>query len=218
MSLKKFLLDCLFPKKCYGCGAVDTWLCRKCFDCLETYQGQLPRNLENPSDLIIAGEYQDNLLNTLITAFKFGFNQELARPLAAFLIKALDKKILLENLSGNNLANILIVPLPLHKTRLNWRGFNQSELLAREINHYYNWPLSLDLVKIKKTLVQSELDETARLANQDGAFKWTGANLNGQTIMLLDDIITSGATMNEAEKVLLAAGAKRVIKTAVAKG
>jgi len=218
MSLKNFLLDCLFPKKCYGCGQNGTWLCRKCFDCLETYQGQLPRSLENPTDLIIAGEYRDNLLNTLITAFKFGFNQELALPLAVFLIKTIDKKILVEKLSGNNLTDILVVPLPLHKTRLKWRGFNQSELLAREISRYYNWPVNLNLVKIKKTLVQSELDETARLANQSGAFKWIGSDLKNQTILLIDDIITSGATINEAEMTLLAAGAQRIIKAAVAKG
>ena len=218
MSLKKILLDCLFPKKCYGCGAVDTWLCQKCFAKLKDYQGQLPRNLKNPSDLIIAGEYRDNLLNLLITAFKFGFNQELVRPLAAFLIKTIDKKILLEKLSGKSPTDILVIPLPLYKTRLNWRGFNQSELLAKEIGYYYNWPISLSLIKIKKTRIQAELDETARLANQNGVFKWIGTNLKGQTILLVDDIITSGATMNEAEKVLLAAGAKRVIKTAVAKG
>ena len=225
MSLKNFLLDCLFPKKCYGCGQNGTWLCRKCFDCLETYQGQLPRSLENPTDLIIAGEYRDNLLNTLITAFKFGFNQELALPLAVFLIKTIDKKILLEKLTEKmsektetSPNKIIIVPLPLYKTRLKWRGFNQSELLAREISRYYNWPVNLDLVKIKKTLVQSELDETARLTNQSGAFKWIGSDLKGQTILLIDDIITSGATMNEAEKILLAVGAKRIIKAAVAKG
>lgn len=218
MSLKNFLLDCLFPKKCYGCGISETWLCRACFLLLKKYQGEVPRTLEDVSDLIIAGEYQDIILHNLITAFKFESNRELTVPLFAFLKSALDNKIIISELSRNHWENILVIPLPLHKSRQKWRGYNQSELLAREISNYYSWPLSLDLKKIKKTLVQAELSEDQRLINQAGVFKWNGENLSSRDIMLVDDIITSGATINEAAKVLTRAGAKRVIKVAVAKG
>jgi ComF family protein len=182
------------------------------------YEGERPRALTNSQDLIIAGEYQDELLQKLIIAFKFGFNKELSVPLFIFLKAAIDKKILLDNLSGHPWTNITVIPLPLHRHRKKWRGFNQSELLAKEIFHYYGWTLNLDLVKTKATKIQAELKEEARLKNITGAFKWTGSNLGGQIILLVDDIITSGATMNEAEKTLLAAGAGRVIKAAVAKG
>lgn len=217
MSFKKILLNLLFPKKCYGCDNLDTWLCQKCFDKLKLYEGELPRALKNNSDLIIAGEYKDKLLSDLIIDFKFGFNQELAESLFLFLKDALDKKILIDSISCKNWDNILVIPIPLHKKRLKWRGFNQSELLAREISSYYKWPLSLDLIKIKKTANQAELSEEKRLNNLVDTFKWNGIKIN-KDILLIDDVITSGATINEAEKVLLTTGAGRIIKVAVAKG
>ena len=218
MSLKIFLLNLFFPKKCYGCGVYDTWLCSKCLSSLKLYQGEKPRALYNFTDLIIAGEYKDKLLNDLIVAFKFGLNKELTEPLFTFLKKSLDQKMLIDNFSGKLWDNILIIPIPLHKKRLKWRGFNQSELLAREISNYYGWPLSLDLIKNKKTTPQAELSEDKRAANLCNAFNWIGSDLTGRTILLVDDVITSGATLNEAEKTLLRAGASRVIKMAVAKG
>jgi ComF family protein len=217
MSLKNFLLDLLFPKKCYGCRNSNTWLCQECFLKLKLYQGEIPRALKNNHDLIIAGEYKDNLLSELITAFKFGFNKELAEPLFLFLKTALDKKIIIDNLTGKFWGDVLVIPIPLHKNRKKWRGFNQSELLVREISKYYRWPISVDLIKTKRTINQSELKEEKRLNNLRGVFSWQGDLIN-QTILLVDDIITSGATINEAEEVLKKAGAARIIKVAVAKG
>ena len=218
MSLKNLLLDCLFPKKCYGCLASNTWLCKNCLAKIKLYEGEQPRALNNSRDLIIAGEYQNEILQKLIVAFKFDFNKELVIPLFIFLKAAIDKKILLDNLGGRSWTDITVIPLPLHRRRKKWRGFNQSELLAKEICNYYSWTLSLDLTKIKNTEVQAGLKEEERTKNITGAFKWAGSNLNSKTILLVDDVITSGATMNEAEKILLAAGAGRVIKVAVAKG
>jgi len=178
----------------------------------------MPRALKNNKDLIIAGNHKDGLLSDLIAAYKFNFNRELAIPLFAFLKLAIDQKIMINSLTNNPWQNILVVPIPLHKKRLAWRGFNQSELLAREIANYYGWPLSLDLKKIKASAVQAELNETDRLKNQAGVFVWYGPDLSGHDIILVDDIITSGATINEAETILRSAGAGRVIKMAVAKG
>lgn len=217
MSLKNFLLDLLFPKKCYGCGYDNIWLCQKCLANLKLYEGEVPRALNNIRDLIIAGEYKDKVLSDLITAFKFGFNKELVVPLFIFLKSALDKKILIDNLSGKLWQDILIIPIPLHKKRKKWRGFNQSELIARELSNYYGWPLSLDLVKIKNTSTQVELSEDKRLNNLKEVFKWIGEPIT-QTILLIDDVITSGATINEAEITLKNAGATRIIKVAIAKG
>jgi len=217
MSLKNFLLDLLFPKKCYGCGCDNIWLCQKCLANLKLYEGEIPRALNNTRDLIIAGEYKDKILSDLIIAFKFGYNKELAIPLFIFLKSALDKKILIDSLSGKLWQDILVVPIPLHKKRKKWRGFNQSELIAREICNYYKWELNLELIKIKKTLTQAELSEDLRLSNLKGVFKWTG-KLITQTVLLIDDVITSGATINEAELCLKEMGASHIIKVAIAKG
>ncbi len=125
---------------------------------------------------------------------------------------------MIDGLSGKVWGDILVVPIPLHKKRFKCRGFNQSELLARAISNYYDWPLSLNLIRTKQNKNQAELNEEERLNNVLGVFKWQGEELISRTILLVDDVITSGATLNEAEEVLLRTGASRVIKVAVAKG
>lgn len=210
MSLKKLLLNCLFPKQCYGCEASKTWLCQKCFSKIKKYQGQRPRYLDDSQDFIIAGEYSDLVLKEIIQAFKFNFNTELVIPLTALLYSKLDLKTLNKN--------CLIIPIPLHKKRQAWRGFNQSELIAYELSKLTGWTISKDLIKDKKTKEQAGLKEVERLSNQTGVFSWKGANLTGQNIILLDDIITSGATINQAALILKQAGASQIIAMAVAKG
>lgn len=210
MSLKKLLLNCLFPKQCYGCGVSKTWLCQKCFKKIKKYQGQRPRYLADNQDLIIAGEYSDQVLKEIIQAFKFNFNTELVIPLTALLYSRISWEVLNKS--------YLIIPIQLHKKRLAWRGFNQSELIARELSELTGWGVNKDLIKIKKTKEQAGLKEAERLTNQVGAFIWKGANLAGQDIILLDDIITSGATISQAALVLKQAGAGEIIAMAVAKG
>lgn len=210
MSLKKFLLDCLFPQQCYGCKKNGTWLCPACLLKIKPYQGQLPRHLINIDNLIIAGNYSDQVLQDLIKAFKFNFNRDLTIPLTIFLYQQLNYLLLSED--------YLIIPIPLHRQRLNWRGFNQSELIAHEISSLTNWPVNLDLQKKQKTKEQAGLKEQARLSNQQGVFSWHGPKLTGQNIILLDDIITSGATISAAALVLKQAGAGQIIAMALAKG
>lgn len=210
MYLKKLLLNCLFPKKCYGCETSETWLCRTCFSKIKNYQEQRPRQLDNVDNLIIAGEYSDPVLKELMQAFKFNFNRELVVPLTALLYSKISCLVLNKS--------YLIIPIPLHRKRLAWRGFNQSELLAREISTLTGWPINCELIKTKKTKEQAGLKEVERLKNQVGVFSWQGANLAGQAIILLDDIITSGATVSQAALVLKQAGAGEIIALAVAKG
>lgn len=210
MFLKKLLLNCLFPKQCYGCGTSKTWLCQKCFKKIKKYQGQRPRHLQDVDNLIITSEYNDPVLKEIIQAFKFNFNVELVIPLTALLYSKIDLATLNKN--------YLMVPIPLHKKRLAWRGFNQSELIARELSSLTGWVVNKDLIKIKKTKEQAGFKETERLSNQIGAFIWKGSNLLGQNIILLDDIITSGATVSQAALVLKQAGAGEIVAMAVAKG
>jgi ComF family protein len=210
MSLLKIILDCLFPKQCYGCGVNKTWLCQKCFSKIKKYQGQTPRHLTGVDNVLIASEYSDSVLKEIIQAFKFNFNTELVIPLTALLYFRIDLITLNKK--------YLIIPIPLHKKRRAWRGFNQSELIADELSLLTGWMVDKNLIKIKKTKEQAGLKETERLANQLGAFIWTGLNLAGQDVILLDDIITSGATISQAALILKQAGAGEIIAMAVAKG
>lgn len=210
MFLKKLLLDCLFPKKCYGCQKNKIWICPACLSAIKNYQGQKPRCLKDIDDLIIAGEYSDSVLKKLIKDFKFSFNKELAIPLSLLLYRRMNFWHVKED--------YLIIPIPLHNKRLNWRGFNQSELISRELSRLSGWPVCSGLIKIRNTSVQAGLNEKKRLENQRDAFQWHGADLKGKKILLLDDIITSGATISEAAAVLRQAGAEKIIAAAIAKG
>lgn len=106
----------------------------------------------------------------------------------------------------------LIVPVPLHPRRLRWRGFNQSLLLAKQVSRRYEVPMDpFVLYRKRETAPQTQLAEDERRRNVRGAFA-TGPEkpLKGKSLLLVDDVYTSGATVNECSRVLLHAGAKEV--------
>jgi len=118
-----------------------------------------------------------------------------------------------------NFNDNLVVPVPLSGKRLCWRGFNQAELLARKIAENYGLGLDANnLIRIKHKKPQAKLDEVHRQENIKGCFVWRGNNLNKKNIILIDDVVTTGATLNECAKILKASGAGEVWGLVVAKG
>jgi ComF family protein len=113
----------------------------------------------------------------------------------------------------------LIVPIPLHKTRLRQRGFNQALLLASGIGKRFHIPLSYDnLVRLRATRPQVELSGEERIKNVAGAFSLVRPrDVRSKTIILVDDVFTTGATMNECAAVLKDAGAAHVMALTVAR-
>jgi len=112
-----------------------------------------------------------------------------------------------------------IMPIPLHKSRQRHRGFNQSEVLARFLGHYYRIPLDVDhLYRVKETRPQTGLSGHERAENVKGAFVIRKAEeLKGKKIVLIDDVFTTGATVNEASRVLKEAKAGEVLVLTLAK-
>ena len=106
----------------------------------------------------------------------------------------------------------LIVPVPLHSSRIRSRGYNQSQLLADHLGNTFGIPVVSEvLVRIRSTPSQTSLNQQQRLQNVAGAFQADNLNLLiGKNILLVDDVITTGATLNECAKTLLKAGAKNV--------
>ena len=106
----------------------------------------------------------------------------------------------------------LLLPVPLHIKRLRDRGFNQSLLLAKEMGKKYKLPVNFSLLKrCKFTLTQTGLNKAEREKNIKGAFVVTDKKkVAGENIILIDDVYTTGATINECAKVLLKAGAQKV--------
>jgi ComF family protein len=106
----------------------------------------------------------------------------------------------------------LIVPVPLHPKRLRWRGFNQSVLLARQISRDYKIPMDpFVLRRNKETPAQTQLTEEERRRNVRAAFTLNPENsVEGKRILLVDDVYTSGATVNECSRTLKKHAAKEV--------
>jgi ComF family protein len=98
--------------------------------------------------------------------------------------------------------DFIIVPVPLHPRRMNWRGFNQSELLGQTLAEKLKLPAEKNLVARKKhTKPQVKLSADERKRNIENAFELS-ANVDGKKILLVDDLVTSGSTANELAKLL----------------
>ena len=106
----------------------------------------------------------------------------------------------------------MVIPVPIHPLRERERGFNQSTLLARGVSEYLRLPLLTDVIeRVGGARPQVELSEQERIDNAKGAFKCAhNRPLDGQRVLLVDDVLTTGSTASEASKTLREAGATRV--------
>ncbi|MFH0912283.1 MAG: ComF family protein [Patescibacteria group bacterium] len=163
------------------------------------------------SRVIVCGYWQSPLKQLI-----YGLKYYRAKPIAKSLGQLLANNA---RLAGVDKA-ILVLPVPLHRGRLWDRGFNQSDLLAQEVASQLNLPLKRFLVRKKSTRPQFGLGRSARQDNLAGAFDVLARYSNdvvGQTILLVDDVITTGATLNECAKVLKTKGAREVWGLVLAK-
>lgn len=217
------LLDLFLPIECVNCQTEGVYLCDVCFEKLKINNPEdskiLSANLKTPNlDAVwIAGNYEDPLLKKLIIKYKYNFLEPLHKPLSLFL-KNFWKNYLLSSSQIIDKNNFLIIPIPLSKKRLKWRGFNQAELLAINFCSYFNYSLSLNLKKIKNRPPQVSLNEKEREKNLQSVFAFKDKRLEEKNILLIDDVTTTGATLNEAAIILKKAGAKRVEALVLAKG
>ena len=155
----------------------------------------------------------------MIKIFKYEpFVKELAKDLASLVIahfQLLDEKpsFLKKN------PDYVLVPVPLEKRKLKWRGFNQVEEIGKEISKFLNIPLINDILfKIKETPPQVELSEKEREENIKEVFIIRNREkILGKKILLVDDVYTTGSTMEECSQVLKKAGATEVIGIVIAR-
>ena len=227
-KIRGLLLDILLPIECFSCHLEGVYLCEKCFRKIKFNDNEdlkrVSQNLKIPSleKIFIAGDYEDIILRSLIKKYKYSFILPLGKILARFLIT-------FWNFQGGVPFSFLDIPIPLTEKRNRWRGFNQAEILAREFSEYFNYDLSLDLKRQGSKIPQANLTETERLENIKSAFMWEEKNqpisspggvsiLSGRDVLLIDDVITTGATLNEAARILKEAGASSVYGLVLAKG
>lgn len=243
---KKAVLDILFPVYCVGCGREGSYFCQDCqatvtitsrryclckpalpiFDSplkevRQSRKGKCRKCRSRALDgLYSALSYQEPRARRLIYLFKYEpYIKGLAGPLA-FLIVSYFKLLDLLPTLISPASGFILIPIPLHKKKLRRRGYNQAAELARELGRLLNL-LVIDncLIRTKQTLAQVDLPESQRKENVRGAFSVGGAyKIKNQKILLVDDVYTTGSTMEEAAQVLKKAGAEQVWGIAIARG
>ena len=194
-------LDVLFPVRCVGCGRSGAYICVACLSKARRPPPSPPPESGPLADVLTAFAYE-GVVRTAVQHLKYrglrSLVPEMARPMAWELAVTVPPPFTL-------------VPVPLHSARLRERGFNQAELLARELARLLDAPLSTGaLRRTKDTSSQVSTSTRAeRLKNVREAFAPTGG-VDGATIVLVDDVTTTGATLLAAAQALLSAGAARV--------
>lgn len=214
-------LDILFPPLCLKCRSYlepDTdkgnLLCRTCFVSIPIYEivSYSPR-----LTLAAVSSYENEALRELLHAFKYnrflGVDTVL-RPLIETYLSNI-------NLSKTLPRGAIIIPIPLHKKRMRQRGFNQAERISNTLGSLLNLPVLKNvLVRIKDTPPQArQKDKKERFRSLRGSFSVTqkSDDLRSKTVILVDDIYTSGATMKEAAKTLRRVGVKSIVGFVIAK-
>ena len=166
------------------------------------------RRHTNLDGIVVATHFEIGPVRELIHELKYSGTVELANLLGAMLVYAI---------SVNELADFVLVPVPLHSQRITERGFNQAELLTQQITKRVGMKSESVLNRVRATLSQTKLTRVERLRNVQGAFSCRG-EVEDKTILLVDDVMTTGATLEECAKTLKRVGAKRVWGVVVARG
>lgn len=210
-NLKNSLLFLLWPEFCLCCDRYGTLLCNRCFTQLAFLPLPVKISLENTAldHLLSALEY-DEKTKKIVHALKFQ-GIEATGQLCAELIY---HTVLLPECD-------LIIPVPLHPKRQKTRGYNQAALIAKHLALLMGKPHCPALTRKIHTSAQARSKSREdRLANLSGAFALTvpPCTIQGKTCLLVDDVTTTGATLNECAKVLKQNGAKTIIGVTLAHG
>ncbi|MFH1284006.1 MAG: double zinc ribbon domain-containing protein [Candidatus Peregrinibacteria bacterium] len=237
IGIKKFLLDLVFPKFCAGCGAEGDHICEKCLKKIRILKYQVCPSCRKINlngrfcsgmcaeefcfdQLLVCLEYRrGGLFQKLMVRFKYKFSRELKDFLGKIMADRFSEfQSLLPPLSGK----IFVVPVPIHKKKLKIRGFNQTKLLAEILVRGAEKLRLCDCLKRHEYHAdQAKLHKTERMKNLCGAVgicEGFGEILKSGVVLLIDDVATTGSTMNECGKVLKEAGAGYVCGLVLARG
>lgn len=169
----------------------------------------------NGQETVSVVNYKNALVRQAVWSLKFRNNQKIAKLFAEIIYDTVAEELANLKLSAN-FGNSILTPIPLSRKRLRERGYNQAELITRQMakldqNNFFEYQKYI-LKKIKDTPPQSRSkNKTERLNNLRGCFKVVNPNLiKNRNIILLDDVVTTGATLAEASQTLRRAGARRI--------
>ena len=211
------LLDILYPPRCPGCGRVGATFCDACLARVEPPPSPACIRCGHPSEINalcptcrVTPSHLDRIASSALFAhplrdaihdLKYGNGRGLARPLGTRMAATWRQ---------SGFTADLIMPVPLHRARLAERGYNQSALLARVLSQAVGVPTDEKaIVRQKATLQQAKLKATERRTNVKDAFACRN-DLTGQNVALIDDVCTTGSTLEACAQALREAGAAAV--------
>lgn len=226
MRIIDFIIDCLFPRRCPVCHDIVDEMgelicekckgkliyvkepyCMKCGKPLSTSEKEYCIQCEGNERNFIEGRsvfIYDDVMRKSIYSFKYNGRQEYAKFYAKEIVRQLLPKI-------KEWKAEAIIPIPLHKSKLIKRGYNQADLIAKELSNLTNIPVySNYLLRTRKTENQKNLTASERGKNLKNAFKIGQNNVKFKTTILIDDIYTTGATIMSATEVLSEYGVEKV--------
>ncbi|MBN1258484.1 ComF family protein [Candidatus Peregrinibacteria bacterium] len=226
MRIITFLLDTLFPPTCASCKKEGAFLCE---DCVRAFKKRkirprpsfvrLPKEFAYMDGVIYALDYAKNPgIQAAIQQFKYKFTRELAAYFADLVSEKLGQLSMAKN------GKIILIPVPLHPKRLNYRGFNQAEVIGRAVGERMGDRVEIIplLARVRHTAQQAKLTKKERHANLENAFilnkKCVHKFEPGKSIyFIVDDVCTTGATLENCAKVLKENGFKKVYGLVVAR-
>lgn len=208
IKIARLIKSFLFPVRCPYCRKPIDYRDAACEECLHNYFGKVYKRKvnisENVSTTNIAVAAYDGQVREAICAYKFHGKKDYAYRFAILMAE-----IFKENYGKNNYD--FITSVPLSKDRLKERGYNQAELMAREIAEEVNLPYREVLKKVKNNKTQHSLSMEDRQENVKNVYGILEKSIvKGARILICDDIITTGSTLAECTKELLKSGAKTV--------
>lgn len=211
------ILELVLPPACAGCGSLGAILCRRCLAALvpahdpaAAFLAADPSTLGGAGvELTVAAFRHDGVARRALQRLKYGGAARLAQPLVTAALPAFDRLLAIS-------GPATLVPVPVHPRRARERGYNQAALLARAIGRARGLPVCELLARPRATARQHGLDRSARLANLRAAFA-LNAPRSPPRVVVVDDILTTGATMEACASVLRAGGARLVYGFALAR-
>lgn len=222
------LLDLLYPPRCVSCQNPDAWLCPRCLNNIVFITAPLCERCGTSlaTSFASCGQCRKNPLKYIdgIRAAS-SFKNNPIRPAIHFLkynnrkaVAAILGKILSDAYHRYGLSADVIVPVPLHPARLRERGYNQSELLARNVSRILSLPINTTtLQRVRQTKSQMELGAEERYLNVAGAFICRDNALASQRVLLIDDVCTTGSTLAACADALKQGGVAAVWGLTLAK-
>lgn len=222
MGIVNTFLNILFPPRCASCKREGDFLCK---NCVQNFRIKSLRaksvypsseDFEHLDGVIYGADYAENPeIQAAISQFKYRFNCELTDYFADLVCRKMRELGMLKG------RQAFLIPVPLHKKRLNYRGFNQAELIARASANRFGEGATVvsPLTRVKNTSQQAKLSKKERHQNLAEAFEVAGdlSSLSDSVCFVVDDVCTTGATLDNCARVLKENGMKKVYGLVVAR-